>query len=63
MSTFYRVMEILGLVGSVWVFGLIWWAGVPGWTWGVTIPAFVLIEFGCFANRDRKHIEQLQEVA
>lgn len=62
VSRFYRVCEVLGLLGTAWIGGLLVYLGAPLWTWLVTVPAFVLVEFGCFASRDRKH-EQAQRAA
>lgn len=55
VSRFYRVCEVLGMLGTAWIGGLLVYLGAPLWTWLVTVPAFVLVEFGCFASRDRKH--------
>lgn len=59
MTTFYRLMELLGFLGTCWVGGLLIYLDAPLWTWAVTVPAWILVEFGCFASRDRKHDEQM----
>lgn len=54
MKKFYKAMMIIGLAGTGWIFYLLY-EYAPLWTWWITIPAFVAVEFGAFASRDMKH--------
>jgi len=52
---FYIAMEILGFVGMAMLFGLLAANNAKWYVWVYNITAFLLIEFGAFAWRDRKN--------
>lgn len=47
-------MVILGMAGIAWICHLLW-VHAPNWTWWISIPALIAIEFGAFAERGREH--------
>lgn len=62
MVSFYKTMQILGVAGMAWIGYLLWSLDAELWTWVVTIPAFALMEFGCFAYRDEQRVNKVNSI-
>lgn len=54
MKYFYYFWMMLGLIGTVCIFYLLT-KYAPLWTLWISIPSFVAVEFGAFAQRDMKY--------
>lgn len=51
MKIFYKMMMLLGMIGTGWILYLLW-SYAPNWTWWFSIPAWIAVKFGAFAQRD-----------
>lgn len=58
MRTFYNIFIGLGWVGSLAMGWLIDTSPLPWWRWIISGIACLLIQFGCYAQRDKKHDQE-----
>jgi len=56
MNSFFNLMIVLGLVGTLILFLiLLLCAHLCWWQWIIAVISFALVEFGCFAYCDKKN--------
>lgn len=53
MNLFYAIMIALGNLATIGLAVIVHTSTLPWWKWPVFLGLMILVEFGCFATRDR----------